>query len=77
MARAGHGSHFAWSSEPREGLPVCRVKEVLSFLSYFKTQSIGPAPEIEPATFLCAVERSTNLANPAAKFWFIHKMQGN
>ena len=69
--------HFARSSEPREGLPVCRAKEVPSFLSYFKTQSIGPAPGIEPATFLSAVERSTDLANPVAKFWFVHKMQGN
>ena len=69
--------HFARSSESREGLPVCRAKEVPSFLSYFKTQSIGPAPGIEPATFLSAVERSTDLANPAAKFWFVHKMQGN
>ena len=36
--------HFTWSSEAREGLPVCRAKEVLSFLSYFKTLSIGPVP---------------------------------
>ena len=69
--------HFTRSPESREGLPVCRAKEVPLFLSYFKTQSIGPAPGIEPATFLSAVERSTDLANPAAKFWFVHKMQGN
>ena len=66
--------HFARSCEPLEGLPVCRAKEVPSFLSYFKTQSIGPAPGIGPATFLSAVERSADLANPAAKFWFVHKM---
>ena len=63
--------HFARSSKPREGLPVCRAKEVPSFLSYFKTQSIGPAPRIEPATFLSAVERPTDLANPVDKFWFV------
>ena len=61
--------HFARSSEPREGLLVCRAKEVPSFLSYFKTQSIGLVPGIEPATFLSAVERPTDLANPVAKFW--------
>ena len=60
--------HFARSSEPREGLLVCRAKEVPSFLSYFETLSIGPASGIEPATFLSAVERTTDLANPAAKF---------
>ena len=42
--------HFTWCSEPREGLPACSAKGVPSFLGYFKTLSIGPAPEIEPAT---------------------------
>ena len=28
-----------WSSEPREGLAACSAKEVLSFLSHFKTRS--------------------------------------
>ena len=32
------GRHFTWSSEPRDGLAVCRVKAVFSFLSYFKTK---------------------------------------
>ena len=41
--------HFTWSSEPREGLAACSAKGVPSFLSYFKTLSIGPAPGIEPA----------------------------
>ena len=40
--------HFTWSSEPREGPAARRAKEVPSFLSYFKTLSIGPAPGIEP-----------------------------
>ena len=49
-----------WSSEPREGLPVCRAKEVPSFLSYFKTLSIGPAPGIDPATSHSEVKRSAD-----------------
>ena len=47
---------FTWSSEPREGLAACTAKEVPSFLSYFRTPSIGPAPEIEPATSRSAVK---------------------
>ena len=49
-----------WSSEPREDLTVCSAKAVPSFLSYFKTLSIGPAPGIEPATSRSAVKRSTD-----------------
>ena len=49
-----------WSSEP------CRAKIVPSFLSYFKTLSIGPTPGIEPATFPSTVKCSTDWANPAA-----------
>jgi len=37
-----------------------------SFLSYFKTRSIDPAPGIEPATSRSAVKRSTDWPNPAA-----------
>ena len=47
--------HFTWSSETREGLACCSAKGVPSFLGYFKTLSIGPAPGIEPATSLSAV----------------------
>ena len=43
---------------PLEGLAVCRAKEVPSFLSYFETLSIGPVPEIEPATSRSAVKRT-------------------
>ena len=43
-----------------------RAKEVHSFLSYFKTLSIGPAPEIVPTTSRSAVKCSTDWANPAA-----------
>ena len=35
-----------------------------SFLSYFKTLSIGPAPEIEPMTSQSVVKRSNNLTTP-------------
>ena len=47
-----------WSSEPWEGLAACTAKGVPSFLSYFKTLSIGPAPDPLPP----ALQSS---ANPA------------
>ena len=40
------GHHFMWSSEPRKGLAICRAKGVPSFLSHFKTLSVGQSPEI-------------------------------
>ena len=43
--------HFTWSSEPREGLPACSAKGVPSFLSCFKTLSIGPAPLCNQALY--------------------------
>ena len=49
-----------WSSEPREGAAVSTAKAVTSFLSYFKTLSIGPAPGIEPATSRSPLKRSTD-----------------
>ena len=58
--------HFTWLSEPREGLATHWAKEVLSFLSFFKTLSVGLASRIEPATSRSAVKRSTDWANPAA-----------
>ena len=61
--------HFTWSSEQREGLAICSAKEVPSFLSYFKTLSIGPAPEIEPATSRSAIKGSTDWANPVRSWW--------
>ena len=42
--------HFTY--EPKEGLAICRAKAVPSFLSYFKTPSIGPVLAIEPMTSL-------------------------
>ena len=39
-------SQFMWSSEPHEGLVACSAKGVPSFLSYFKTLSFGPAPDL-------------------------------
>ena len=57
----GEGTAIStWSSEPREYPAVWSAKAVPSFLSYFKTLSIGPAPGIEPATSRSAVKRSTD-----------------
>ena len=50
---------YWWSSDPRESLAACRAKGLPSFLSYSKTQSIDPAPGIEPATSRYAVKRSS------------------
>ena len=47
--------HFTRSSEPREGLAACSAKAVPSFLGYFKTLSIGPAPGVETTTSRSAV----------------------
>ena len=76
--------HFTWSSEPCEGLAVAGQRKFVlsSFLSYFKTLSIGPVPEIEPMTSQSAVKRSNNWTNPVVvrseekqnvtkKNWFI------
>ena len=51
---------FTWSSEAREGQAACSAKAVPSFLSYFKTLSIGPALGTEPTTFHFAVKLSTD-----------------
>ena len=57
----GNGTrrHFTWSSEPREGLAICRAKGVPSFLSHFKILSVGPVAGIQPAISRNAVKRST------------------
>ena len=64
-----------WSSEPHEGLVICKAMAVLPFLSYFKTLSIVPAPEIGPVTSHSAVKDSTNTvrANPAMEIMEIQK----
>ena len=49
----GHSSHAKVQ-------PLAGAKGVPSFLSYFKTLSIGPAPGIEPSTSCSAVKRSTD-----------------
>ena len=60
--------HFTWSSaEPHEGLAACSAKGVSSFLSYFETLSIDPAPGIKPTTSCSAVKCSTDRANQHAK----------
>ena len=57
----GEGTAIStWSSEPREGPAVYSAKVIPSFLSYFKTLSIGPAPGIEPTTSRSAVKHSTD-----------------
>ena len=57
--------HFTWSSVLREGLTA---KAVPSFLSYFKTLSIGPAPGIETASSRWTVKHSIDWTNPVAVF---------
>ena len=57
--------HFTRSSEPREGLPACSAKELPSFLSYFKTLSIGRAPGIDLATSRSTIKCYSDWANPA------------
>ena len=64
--RTGDGTAIRCSSEPGEDLPVCRAKGVPSFLSHFKTLSVGPIPGMELATSRSAVKRSTYRANPVA-----------
>ena len=44
---------FSWSPEPREGVAAFNVKGIPSFLSYFKTLGIGPAPRISRDLPLC------------------------
>ena len=46
----GRVCHFTWSSEPLEGLAVCRANAEPSFLDYFKNLSIGLAARIQPVT---------------------------
>ena len=47
------GPHLTWSSKPRKGVKTFGGKRqhVSSFLSSFKTLSIGPTPGSEPVTF--------------------------
>ena len=63
-------ANFIWSSEPCRGQAICRAKAVPSFLSQFKTTSVGPAPGIEPLTSCSAVKCSTNWAYPAVVNYF-------
>ena len=58
--------HFTWSSEPRKGLACCSAKGVPSFLSYFKTLSIGPAQESNLQPPALQSTRSTDWATTAA-----------
>jgi len=42
LLETGRDSHFTWSSEPREGLAICRAKTVPPFLSHFIYRFVGP-----------------------------------
>ena len=65
MSPTGDGSAllFTRSSEPREGLVICRAKDLPSFVSYFKTPSIR-VPGIKSTTSHFAFMGSTHCANP-------------
>ena len=65
MSLLESGSPCMWSPEPCAGLASCNAKGILSFLSYFKTQSIASAPGIKPATSRSVVKSSSDLANLA------------
>ena len=60
--------HFTWLSELREGPAACSSKGGPSFLSYFKTLSIGLVPRIEPSTSCSAVKCSNDRAIRAVYF---------
>ena len=66
--------HLTWSFETREGLAVFMAKALPSFLSYFKTLSIGPVPGIEPATSRSAVKRSTDWATKHSIVFYQQKL---
>ena len=51
------------ATSTRRSIRFCGAKAA-SFLSYFKTLSIGPVQGIEPATFRSTVNRSADWANP-------------
>ena len=64
----GHPSHA--KVKPLAG----RAKTIPSFLSYFKTLSIGSALEIEPATSCCAVNALHSFRMiffcPSTEWWY-------
>ena len=66
----GHPSHA-------KVCPFAGQRKYLHFSVILRHRVLVRPSRIEPATFLSAVERSTDLANPVAKFWFVNKMQGN
>ena len=61
--------HFTWSSEPREGPAVFRAKAVLSFLSYFKTLSIGPPRESNCDLLLCSQAPGVYITKKILRFF--------
>ena len=79
VSSLGQDRHFMQSSKPCADLTVCRTKTVPSFLSYFKTVSVGPGPEIEPLTSHSAVKCYTTWTNPATipDYFFIICLKNN
>ena len=61
--------HFTWSSEPREGLAACSTKVVPSFLSYFKTLSISPAPGMRRTRDLPLCSHTLHLLSEHCRGW--------
>ena len=57
------------ATESREGLAICRVKAVPSFLSHFKTLSVGSVREFNPRlTALPSSAPQTELIQPQINF---------
>ena len=69
MSPTGDGGvwHFTQSSEPLEGLAVCRGNAEPSFLNYFKNLSIGLAARIQPGTCRIRDKWFTDWASPSTE----------
>ena len=61
--------HFTWSSESREGLAACSTKVVPSFLSYFKTLNISPAPGMRRTRDLPLCSHTLYLLSEHCRGW--------
>ena len=71
MSPTGDGSAllFTWSSEPHEGLVICRAKDVPSFVSYFKTLSIRSGPGDQTHDLTLCIQGSTHWADDDEYPW--------
>ena len=69
-------SIYTLSSKPHKGLAICRAKAVSSFLSHFKTLSIGLVPRVvEPRTFSTSVKCCINWASSVSTVLIFHLHQ--